>query len=103
MHQLKLLAFVTVLAFATETQAESVEVKYGGRIDLERFSCQNVERSSFVNRICYDARNAHMLIQLKQAWYQYCGIDGGTIQAMASAGSVGRFFNQNVKGRFPCQ
>jgi hypothetical protein len=44
--------------------AETVEVKYRGSVDLTPFACDTVTRSSFVQRVCYDEKNAYMLINL---------------------------------------
>jgi hypothetical protein len=44
-----------------------------------------------------------MLIQLNAVWYHYCGIDSGTVSHLLSAPSVGRYYNQAIKGRFDCR
>jgi hypothetical protein len=85
---------VTLCATA---QAEIVDVKYRGPIDLKPFNCTNTV-SSFVNRVCYDKANSYMLILLKNTWYHYCEIDAGTVTALLNAESVGRYFNVNIKG-----
>ena len=41
--------------------------------DLAPFACTVTPRSSFVRRICYDAANAYMLIDLKGMVYHYRG------------------------------
>jgi len=48
---------VTALLFAsTWAEAETVDVNYRGPVDLKPFTCQDT-KSSFVNRVCYDASN----------------------------------------------
>jgi hypothetical protein len=44
-------AFAGVLTIATESRADSVEVKYFGDTSLDGFNCENISHSSFVNRI----------------------------------------------------
>jgi hypothetical protein len=44
--------------------AETVCVKYRSCLDLAPFDCTNTQQSSFVRRVCYDANNSYMLIQL---------------------------------------
>ena len=78
-------------------------VKYGSCLDLAPFDCTITPQSSFVHRACYDPNNSYMLIQLNAVWYHYCGIDSGTVSHLLSAPSVGRYYNQAIKGRFDCR
>lgn len=90
---------LTVLLFflATGAHAETADVKYRGQVDLKPFTCQNT-KSSFVNRVCYDAKNQYMVILLKDTYYHYCEIPKSTVDALLSAESYGRYFNANIKG-----
>jgi hypothetical protein len=92
---------ITAGAFAVtlcaSAQAETVDVKYRGPVDLKPFTCTNTV-SSFVNRVCYDKVKSYMLILLKDSWYHYCEIDERTVASLINADSVGRFFNQHIKG-----
>ncbi len=51
-----------VLLFSTiaVVEAETVEVKYRGPVDLAPFSCTDTPRSSFIGRVCYDRPNQYM-------------------------------------------
>lgn len=90
--------FVTALLFAsTWAEAETVDVKYRGPVDLKPFTCQDT-KSSFVNRVCYDASNQYMIILLKETYYHYCEIPKATVDALLSADSKGRYYNANIKG-----
>ena len=97
----------TVVALALLTfdsaGAETVCVKYGSCLDLAPFECTDTPQSSLVRRVCYDASNSYMLIQLHAVWYHYCGIDSGTVSALLSAPSVGTYYNQAIRGRFDCR
>jgi len=94
---------VLVTLYCSSATAETVEVKYRGPVDLKPFACSDNIRSSFVNRICYDKSKSYMLIKLQATWYHYCAIDDGTVTALKSAESVGRYYNNNIKGRFDCR
>jgi hypothetical protein len=83
--------------------AETVDVKYRGLVDLKPFVCTDTSQSSFVRRVCYDRKETYMLILLQNTWYHYCEIDGATVSGLLQAGSVGRYFNASVKGRFDCR
>jgi hypothetical protein len=86
-----------VAALYATAQAETVNVKYRCPVDLKPFTCTNTE-SSFVNRVCYDKANSYMLILLNRTWYNYCEIDARTVASQLSAGSVGSYYNENIKG-----
>jgi hypothetical protein len=92
-----------LLVFCASSYAETVTVKYRGEVDLSHFSCQTVERSSVVRRVCYDADNAYLLISLRGTYYHYCGIDPETVRLLLASSSVGRYYNASIKGRFDCR
>jgi hypothetical protein len=86
-----------------KTEPEVVTVKYRGPVSLAPFKCDAVTRSSFIERVCYDAPNSYMLIDLNGTWYHYCEIDAGTVSGLMAAESMGRFYNASIKGRFDCR
>jgi hypothetical protein len=88
---------------ASRLFAESVEVKYRGLVDLRHFECNDISRSSFIKRVCYDPPNEYMVINLNGIYYHYCQIDDATVHELLSADSMGRFYNTQVKGRFDCR
>ena len=95
-----ILAMLVVLA-VTAFRAyggETVEVKYRGPVDLTPFECEEVTRSSFIRRVCYDAANQYMIIRLKRTYYHYCEIGAGTVTALKAAPSMGRYYKANIKG-----
>jgi hypothetical protein len=75
---------VYLALLATAATAETVEVKYRGPVDLAPFDCQDITRSSFVRRVCFDAAQSYMLIELGATYYQYCEIDRGTVDGLLS-------------------
>lgn len=84
--------------------AETVYVKYRGPVPLDSFNCPPIKSSSFVRRICYDRANSYLIVQLKSTYYHYCDIDSGTVAVWRSAPSLGRFYNQYIKGgAFDCR
>jgi hypothetical protein len=100
----RLLASMLVAALGCQlAHSESVDVKYRGVVNLAPFSCTDVERSSFVRRVCYDKANQYMLINLNGVYYHYCAIDAGSVASLMSADSMGRYYNAAIKGRFDCR
>jgi hypothetical protein len=67
-----------LIAGSCPGNAETVSVKYRGPVDLAPFACEAVTRSSFIEWVCYDAKNSYILINLRGSWYHYCEIDPGT-------------------------
>lgn len=91
------------LALSGEAAAETVDVKYRGPVDLKPFKCSSVDRSSLVNRVCYDAKEQYMIISLQGVYYHYCEIDASTVSQLLRAESMGRYFNAAIKGRYDCR
>jgi KTSC domain len=92
-----------LLLCASPARAESVDVKYRGLLDLAPFDCTDVTRSSFIRRVCFDKAKSYMLISLNGTYYHYCAIPTTTVEDLMDAESMGRFFNEQVKGRFDCR
>ncbi|WP_206733194.1 hypothetical protein [Bradyrhizobium guangzhouense] len=56
------------LAGVTWAAAETIDVKYYGKLDLAPFACTDVSRSSFINRACYDKSQQFMVVQLRSVY-----------------------------------
>jgi len=65
-------------AGATWAAAETIDVKYYGKLDLAHFACTDVSRSSFINRACYDKSQQFMVVQLRSVYYPYCEMPAAT-------------------------
>lgn len=88
-----------ILAFlltAPWEEAETVEVKDRGTVDLKSFDCRDITRSSLINRVCYDAEGRRMLVQRYVAYQQYCDVPRDTLDAFLNAPSMGRFFKTDI-------
>lgn len=97
------IAIALAVGITGAAQAETVNVKYRGVVDLAPFQCESINRSSLVTRVCYDRKEQYMVIGLQGTYYHYCEIDAGTVSALRGAESMGRFYNSNIKGRFDCR
>ena len=97
-------ALLVALGAALSVQAgEVVMVKYRGPVDLAPFACEFVQRSSLVQRLCYDSREQYVIVNLSGTYYHYCEVPPSVVAAWRGADSMGRFYDQNVKGRFGCR
>jgi hypothetical protein len=102
--QALLLVFVGagVLYGIRHLAGQSVDVKYFGRADLASYACTDVTRSSLVKRVCFDRIEGRMLIDLSGTYYAYCSIPESTVSALLASGSMGQFYNLQIKRRYPC-
>ena len=100
---LRSLAAASLLVLAGPALAEKVMVKYRGQVDLAPFACEETPQSSLVNRLCYDAKQQYVLVNLQGTWYHYCEVPAVTVNAWRRSESLGRFFNANMKGQFDCR
>jgi KTSC domain len=44
-----------------------------------------------------------MLISLSGTYYAYCSIPESAVSALIAAGSMGQFYNSQIKGRYACR
>jgi len=100
--------FLIGLAGASWADAETVNVEGRGAVDLTPFVCQDVTRSSLVNRVCYDAADQTMIVQLNSVYSQVCGVPEATRDRFLNAPSMGQYYNANIKGpgaeaRYECE
>ncbi len=93
-----LAAFALVTLIPRVALAETVTVKYRGDVALDSFDCQEVTDSSLVIRVCYDAAESYMLINLKGTYYHYCEIGPDVVRGLLAAPSKGKFFHARIKG-----
>ena len=96
-HKLGLTLVFGVMAAACAS-AETIDVKYYGKLDLAPLTCTDITRSSFINRTCYDKTKRFMVVQLKSTYYHYCEMPAATYEAFLAAPSMGRYYNANIKG-----
>jgi hypothetical protein len=93
------LAFILALLFTADWQeAETVDVKDRGPVDLKPFHCQDITRSSVISRVCYDDASGRMLVQHHAAYYyQYCDVPEAARDALLNAPSMGQYLDANIK------
>ena len=60
--------------------------------------------SSMIERVAFDDDTNVLAVSFRQTGkYVYYGVPGSIFDALCQAGSVGTFFNEQIKGRFPCR
>ena len=92
------LAFILALLFTARWEAEIVDVKDRGSVDLAPFDCQDITRSSVISRVCYDTEGRRMLVQRHAVYRQYCDLPKDALDAFLNAPSMGRYYTANIEG-----
>ena len=77
--------------------AETVNVKYRGPVNIDAFDCPALKPSSVVNRICYHEPTRYLIVQLRSTYYHYCEVGQNVVAAWVAAPSLGQFYNANIK------
>lgn len=96
------------LLLSTEFGSERVDVKGRGAVDLGSFECRDINRSSLIQRVCYDKAKRYMIIGIRGVYDQYCELPQPAFDGLMGAPSMGQFFNQNIResgadGRYNCR
>ena len=93
------LAFIIALLFtAPWEETESVDVRDFGPVNLRSFNCQDITRSSLIERVCYDEANRHMVVRRNAVHDQYCELPKEVVVAFLNAPSMGQYFKANIAG-----
>jgi len=108
MGERKMIKKILVLFILCTTllDAKTIYVKYRDtpvNIDNGHFKHLALKSSSFVNNMYYDKGNSYLLVQLRSTYYHYCSIPQNVINIWTNAKSLGRFYNNNIKGNYDCR
>ena len=76
---------------------EMVDVRDRGTVDLATFECRDINRSTLIQRVCYDRAERTMIVGIKGRYDQYCGLTAQAFDSLMTAPSMGQFFNQNIR------
>jgi len=88
------LAFIIALLFtAPWEETESVDVRDFGPVNLRSFNCQDITRSSLIERVCYDETSRHMIVRRNAVYDQYCELPKDMVDAL-----LGQYFKVNIAG-----
>lgn len=94
----KIVALVAAaLAHATWAEADIVEVRGCGPVDLAPFTCTDITRSTMIGRVCYDASRRYAVIEVRSTYRGFCGIPPAKLNALLNAPSMGQFFNAQIR------
>jgi hypothetical protein len=84
--------------FTADVGSETVEVRDRRIVDLRTFECRDINRSSLIQRVCYDRAQSTLIVGIKNVYDQYCDLPPLTFDGLMGAPSMGQFFNRNIRG-----
>ena len=102
-------AIVSLLLLVSLTAADALAcdrtwVKYRNTpVCLDQFEYGDTSRSSWIRGAWYDDANDYMVINLKGTNYHYCRFPRSEWNGLLNAPSHGRYYHQNIKGRYDCR
>jgi hypothetical protein len=82
---------------ASPVDSERIEVRRRGIVDLATFECRDINRSTVLQRVCYDRAQKDLIVATDGGYNEYCGVPADTVDRLMGAPSMGQFFNQNIK------
>lgn len=77
--------------------SETVEIGGRARIDLATYECRDIDRSTVLQRVCYDPGRGDLIVASHGAYERYCDVPAGTVEALMGAPSMGLFFNRTIR------
>ena len=91
-------AFTALLLglLASPVTSERIDVRGRGVVDLGTFECRDINRSTIVQRVCYEAAHSTLVVAARGVYDQYCGVPPETYAAFMAAPSMGLFLNRNI-------
>src|SRR6185369_4902310 len=97
-----------LLLLTAPVGTETVDVRDSGPVDLVTFECRDINRSTMIQRVCYDPAQHAMIVGTKDGYDRFCELPPETFERFMTAPSMGHFFNQNMGnnalvGRYRCR
>ncbi|MBR0717786.1 KTSC domain-containing protein [Bradyrhizobium liaoningense] len=104
---IRTIALLLSQLLTTPIVSETVDIRGRGEVDLASFECRDINRSTVLQRVCYDRAQHELVVAIGGAYDRYCGVPARTVDGLMGAPSMGQFFNQNIRrhvsgGRYDC-
>src|SRR5712671_4994121 len=79
-----------VLLLTAEAAPETIDVRDRGAVSLATFECRDINRSSVIQRVCYDRAQARLIVGVNGVYDQYCDLPASTFDGLMGAPSMGQ-------------
>jgi len=76
--------------------SETVPISGRGDVDLATFECRDINRSTVLQRVCYDRAREDLIVAVRGAYERYCGVPADIVEQLMGAPSMGRFFGLTI-------
>ncbi|MDD1528717.1 KTSC domain-containing protein [Bradyrhizobium sp. WBOS7] len=101
------LALLLAQLAAAPIVSETVETGDRRPVDLAAFECRDINRSTVLQRVCYDRARHALVVATGGSYVRYCGVAAETVDRLLGAPSMGQFFNRHIRreaagGRYDC-
>jgi hypothetical protein len=93
----KVIAVLLAQLLTAPIVSESVEIGGRDEIDLASFECRDINRSTVLQRVCYDPTKRDLVIAINGTYDRYCGVPARTVDRLLGAPSMGQFFNRTIR------
>ncbi|TPQ31515.1 KTSC domain-containing protein [Bradyrhizobium guangdongense] len=93
----KVIALLLAQLLTAPIVSESVEIGGSGDVDLVTFECRDINRSTVLQRVCYDPAQRQLIVARGGVYERYCGVPAPTVEGLMGASSMGQFFNRNIR------
>ena len=96
-----------LLLLSAPVGTETVDVRNSGLVDLGTFECRDINRSTVIQRVCYDHAQRAMIVGFQGGYDRFCELPPETFDGFMTAPSMGQFFKQSIRavaldGRYDC-
>ncbi len=103
-HELELLEIPAPVEAFEGLQELSELISESTFLDQEEPIAMLPVSSSVAYAVGYDSQDQILQVEFQTGEvYQYLGVDEDTWEDLHSADSIGRFFNQEIKGKYDCE
>ena len=86
-----------LLLLTAPVGTETVDVRDSGLVDLGTFECRDINRSTVIQRVCYDPAQHAMIVAIKGSYDRFCELPPETFDGFMTAPSMGQFFKQSIR------
>jgi hypothetical protein len=91
------LAILLTQLMTAPVVSEMIEVRGRGDVDLATFECRDINRSTVLQRVCYDRVRNDLIVAVRGSYDRYCGVPVDLVERLMGAPSMGQFFNRNIR------
>lgn len=93
----RLLYLIIILFSVTGAHAETIQVKYLGKLDISNYKCLNIKPDADVRRICFKKDKKHLIVKLDKTYYNYCNVTQDAVTKWISASDLSEHYRNFIQ------